>query len=359
MFSSTSALKYLLPMRRLLGAVSLAWVAVCGVAQAELRLEIPGQTFGPPFYARIEFASVDPALVPNNGEWAAVVLYRQLTCIPPTFNLLQVFDVPRAFSCPLNDIGGYEVYKNAPGVDPAPAWSRLIGRSNVPVLFVRHTEFVAAAADGVLTLPELRALPSAKMGSASQYNELLRPSQSNVAPLLHITAQGRFADDSGFRLRWTLSRAPGSDVNRTRTRIEMIGPRVPLGQTLQPSPFGGIWFDPATPGQGMTLLPVQGVDRIVGVWATYAGGAPVWYNIDTGANGFDGLRAVFSVTRSSGGALNQARPFQLEPIGRLQIDFDDCTRARATFEVGGNIVIGETRGSINLRSLVPAESCFE
>lgn len=353
MFTATSSRSKLLPTRRLLGSALFACISMVGVVQAELRLEIPAQTFGPPFYARIEFASVDPALVPNNGEWAAVVLYRQLSCIPPSFNLLQVFDVPRAFSCPLNDMGGYEVYRNAPGVDPAPTWSRLIGRSNVPVLFVRHTEFVAAVADGVLTLPELRALPSAKMGNATQFNELLRPSQSNATPLLHITAQGRFADNSGFRLRWTLSRAPGSDVNRARTRIELIGPNTPLGQTLQPLPFGGIWFDPTTPGQGLTLLPVQGEDRLVGVWATYSGGTPVWYHIDTGANGFDGLRAVFNVTRSSGGVLNQARPFQLEPIGRLQIDFDDCARARANFE------LGEARGLMNLRSLVPAESCFD
>ena len=343
----------LLSMRRLLATALLACVALSGVARAELRLEIPGQTSGPPFYARIEFASVDPALVPNNGEWAAIVLYRQLNCIPANFNLLQVFDVPRAFSCPLNDIGGYEVWRNAPGVDPAPAWSRLIGRSVVPVLFVRHTEFVAAAADGVLTLPELRALPSAKMGNATQFSELLRPSQSNGMPLLHITAQGRFADDSGFRLRWTLSRPPGSDVNRSRTRIEMVGPRVPLGQTLQPFPFGGLWYDAATDGQGLKLLPVHGADRLVGFWATYASGAPVWYYIDTGVNGFDGLRAVFNVTRSSGGTLNQAAPFQLVPIGRLQIDFDDCNRARATYEIGA------ARGSMNLSALLPAESCFD
>jgi len=353
MFTATSLIKNLLPLRRQLGTALFACIAMAGVAQAELRLEIPGQTSGPPFYARIEFASVDPALVPNNGEWAAVVLYRQLSCVPATFNLLQVFDVPRAFSCPLNDMGGYEVYQNAPGVDPAPIWSRLIGRSNVPVLFVRHTEFVAAAADGVLTLPELRALPSAKMGSASQYSELLRPSQSNVAPLLHITAQGRFADESGFRLRWTLSRAPGAVANRSLTRIEMIGPRVPLGQPLQPFPFGGFWHDATTQGQGIKLLPVRGSDRLHGLWATYAGGVPVWYHIDTGANGFDGLRAVFNVTRSTGGILNQARPFQLEPIGRLQIDFDDCNRARATYELGA------LSGAMSLTSLLPAESCFD
>jgi len=333
------------------GAALFACAVLCGSASAELRLQIPEQTFGPPFYARVEFASVDAGIVPNNGEWAAIVLYRRLDCIPGDFNLLAVFDAPRAFSCPLNDIGGYEVWENAPGADPAPAYSRLIGRSLVPVLFVRHAEFLGAIADGVLTLPELRALPSARIGNAEYYNELLRPSQSNANPLLHITAHGRFKDGSGFRLRWTLSRPSGSDVNVARTRIELIGANTPLGATLQPIPFGGMWFDPAKPGQGVTLLPVPGENRLVGTWNTYADGKPMWYLIDTGDNGFDGLRAIFDVYRSSGGALNQAQPFAMQVIGRLQIDFSDCTRAVAQFG------LGTTSGAMSLKSLIAAESC--
>lgn len=330
-----------------------AWAMMCGSASAELRLQIPEQTFGPPFYARIEFASVDAGIVPNNGEWAAIVLYRQLNCIPGDFNLLTVFDAPRAFGCPLNDIGGYEVWTNAPGADPAPAYSRLIGRSLVPVLFVRHAEFVGAIADGVLTLPELRALPSARIGNAEYYNELLRPSQSNANPLLHITAHGRFADGSGFRLRWTLSRPSGSDVNVARTRIELIGAKSPLGATLQPAPFGGMWSDPAKAGQGVTLLPVPGEDRLVGTWNTYAGGKPVWYLIDTGSNGFDGLRAIFDVYQSSGGELNQAQPFSMQGVGRLQIDFFDCNRADSQF------ALGTQSGAMSLKMLIAAESCFD
>jgi hypothetical protein len=340
-------------LRALLAPALLAGAALCGNANAELRLEIPGETFGPPFYARIEFASVDPGIVPNNGEWAAIVIYRQLDCIPGDFNLLEVFDVPRAFNCPLNDIGGYEVWSNAPGVDPAPAYSRLIGLSSVPVLFVRHAEFVEAIADDMLTMPELLALPSARMGSAEHFNELLRPSQSNAEPLLHITAHGRFEDGRGFRLRWTLSREPGIDSNASRTRIELIGADAPLGATLQPFPFGGFWFDPATPGQGMKLLPVPGEDRIAGFWNAYADGEPMWYLIDTGVDGFDGLRATFAVSRSSGGALNQAQPFDLQPIGELRIDFADCSSAHAHFQ------LGDASGSMELQMLLPAEACTD
>lgn len=341
------------PLRAGLGTFLVAAAALCGAANAEVRLEIPRETFGPPFYARLEFPAVDPAIVPHNGEWAAVVLYRRTDCIPADFNLLAVFDAPRAFGCPLNDITGYEVWATAPGADPAPAYSRLIGRSGVPVLFVRHSEFLGAIADGVLTFPELRGLPSARIGIAEQYNELLRPSQSNASPLLHITAQGRFEDRRGFRLRWTLSRDAGAAANRSRTRIELLGVDAPLGDTLQPIPFGGIWFDPAAPGQGVNLLPVRGADRLVGSWNTYIGGAPGWYLLDTGENGFDGLRARFSVFRSIGGELNSPRPFRLEQVGELRIEFAGCDRARADYTVSG---VG---GSMALQVLVPVEPCTE
>jgi hypothetical protein len=339
--------------RTFFGTALLAAAALCGSANAELRLQIPEQTFGPPFYARIEFAAVDPAIVPHNGEWAAIVIYRQFDCIPADFNLLEVFDVPAAFGCPLNDISGYEVWMNAPGVDPAPTASRLRGESSVPVLFVRHAEFLDAIADAVLTMPELLALPSARMGLAEQYDELMRPSQSNAEPLLHITAQGRFEDGGGFRLRWTLSRPPGADANVSRTRIELLGADVPLGAILQPFPFGGAWYDRTVPGQGLTLLPVPGMDRLVGSWMTYADGQPAWYQIVTGNDGFDGLRADFTVLRSSGGELNQAQPFELHPIGELRIDFAGCGRARAQYQ------LGEASGSMELQMLLAAESCTE
>lgn len=339
-------------LRALLGCSFLAVSALWGSACAELRLEIPGQTFGPPFYARLEFASVDPAIAPHKGEWAAIVIYRRFDCIPADFNLLAVFDAPRAFSCPLNDIRGYEVWANTPGADPAPTYSRLIG-GGVPVLFVRHAEFREAIADGVLTFPQLRALPSARIGTAERYNELMRPSQTNASPLLHITAQGRFADRSGFRLRWTLSRAVGAQANQSRTRIELLGVGVPLGDTLQPIPFGGIWLDPATPGQGLNLLPVRGADRLAGSWNTYLDGVPTWFMLDTGDNGFDGVRAVFSVFRSSGGELNEARPFQLLSIGELRVEFTGCDSASANYQVAGD------SGSMRLQMLVPVEMCIE
>lgn len=331
--------------------------------RAELRLQIPDETFGPPFYARIEFPSVDPAIVPNNGEWAAIVIYRQVDCIPESFNLLEVFDVPAAFGCPLNSIGGHEVWQNAPGVDPAPIRSRLVGLGPVPVWFVRHAEFLDAIEDGALTLAELRAMPSLREGTTDFYDELLRPSQSNERPLLHIQAQGGFVDGSRFRLTWTLSRPPGSDTNATRTRIEFIGADAPQSEPPLSFPFSGSWFDPAVPGQGLGIHPIRGQDRLFVTWYTYGGdGQPTWYALDTCVqpdggscdnDGFDGLRAELVVLQSAGGALNEPLDLVLNPVGSMTIDFTGCTTASASYELDG-----ET-GSMELVALVPVDACID
>jgi hypothetical protein len=45
---------------------------------------------GPPFYARIE-----RGFVIQDGTTAAIPFYRGPACIPPRFNLLNLFDAPR------------------------------------------------------------------------------------------------------------------------------------------------------------------------------------------------------------------------------------------------------------------------
>jgi hypothetical protein len=361
----TVSLSHSLRRRAVFTLLALMVLMPLGVAdvRAELRLQIPDQTFGPPFYARIEFASVDPAIVPNNGEWAAIVIYRQEHCIPEHFNLLEVFDAPAAFGCPLNSIGGYEVWQNAPGVDPAPIHSRLVGQGPVPVWFVRHAEFQDAIDDGVLTLAELRALPSLREGATDFYDELLRPSQINERPLLHIQAQGRFTDGSRFRLLWTLSRPPGSESNATRTRIEFIGADAPESLPPLTFPVSGSWFDPAVPGQGLGIHPVRGQDRVFATWYTYGSDEqPTWYAMDTCVQpdggscddgGFDGLRAELVVYRSDGGTLNEPGDLVLNPVGSMTIDFTGCTTANASYEVDG------ATGSMELVALIPVDACID
>ena len=52
---------------------------------------------GLPFYARVELL---PPYVFNDGEWAAIIFYREPACVPENFNLIGFFDVPGAFFCP-------------------------------------------------------------------------------------------------------------------------------------------------------------------------------------------------------------------------------------------------------------------
>lgn len=317
--------------------------------KAELRLEIPEETFGPPFYARLEIPTVDPVLIPSDGEWAALVLYRQRQCIPESFNLLSVFDVPAAFDCPLGNFAGYEVYANAPDVDPAPTYSRLTGSGPVSIWFVRLEEFQQAAADGNVTIVDFEEMPSLRMGSASFYDELLRPSQSNPEILLHLNAHGSFEDGGGFRLTYTVTGNP-EDETRVRTRIEFpAASELPTSAPLV-APYTGHWFDPANPGEGLGLHPVRGTQTMYGTWFTVSpSGEQIWYALDSTA--FDGIRANFDVLLSHGPDPDSPNGVALETVGHMQIDFLTCTTAVASF------AIDDSSGEFDLVSLVPADNC--
>lgn len=341
--------------RNLLGA-GLALVASLGV-QAELRLEIPNDTFGPPFYARLEFPHIDPVLVPSDGKWAALVLYRQRDCIPDDFNLLEIFDVPAAFSCPLNNITGYEVYENAPGVDPAPIRSRLTGQGPVPVWFVRQDEFELAAADGVITIADVEAMLSLRVASADFYDELLRPSQSNPAGFIHILARGEFEDGDRFRLTYTINgdrhgSEHGDLAGGVRTRIEIRGEGAAEIMDPQVFPFTGHWTDLSDPGQGLGIHPVRASDHIFGTFYSIDEfGQQVWYALD--GTDFDGLDASFSVLLSHGADPDQPNGVLLEEVGQMRIEFLGCRAARANYEIDGQ------QGSMNLVSLIPADDCLD
>lgn len=85
---------------------------------------------GPPFYARIEHG-----FVIHDDTTAAIAFYRDPSCVPLTFNLLNLFDAPRAFGCPLT-VDGFDVWKNGPPpVDQGPIQSETRGLGAVPVWF--------------------------------------------------------------------------------------------------------------------------------------------------------------------------------------------------------------------------------
>jgi len=197
--------------RRLLSTLAacvLLAAASAVSARAQVRTEFPGEDPGPPFYTRVERSSVHTEIVPHTDEWAAVVFYRSPSCLLreellTSFNLMDLFDIPRAFGCPLT-IEGFEVWRNAPPpTDLAPMQAKFNGLGAVPVWFVSWPELQAAVADDVLTMSELLSLSSLQTGTATFFRETLHATGGAQQPKLTMVAHGTLTDGRTFRLQHT------------------------------------------------------------------------------------------------------------------------------------------------------------
>ena len=151
-----------------------------------------------PFYARF---GQDETF--SNGDHAVIIFYRPPECIPDDFNLNQFFHFPSdgdpgAFACGAPTTTAIETWQNGPDVDPAPIEAVITGRGAVPVWFVAEPDLQAVMSDGSVTIGELEALPSLRTGTATTYDELLRPTQSNAAPLIQFSAEGTLEDGERF-----------------------------------------------------------------------------------------------------------------------------------------------------------------
>jgi hypothetical protein len=83
----------------------------------------------------------------TDGQWVAIPFWRNPACVPPDFNLLNLFDPPpRPFNCPLT-VDGFAIWKNGPAIDPGPELAHFRGLGSVPVWFVRWSDLQAAVAD--------------------------------------------------------------------------------------------------------------------------------------------------------------------------------------------------------------------
>ena len=179
----------------------LFFVAVAigmGIVYANVRLLVPQESPGSPFYARIE-----RGLIHHTEEWAAIAFYRDPSCVPLGFNLLDLFDAPRAFGCPLT-VHGFETWKNGlASVDMAPIQSKLQGNGSVPFWFVNWDELQLALSDDILTKAELLALGSLIQGHATFFEETLHPSQGAQQTMLEIIAYGLLDDGRSFEYKVT------------------------------------------------------------------------------------------------------------------------------------------------------------
>ncbi len=180
-------------VRLLLALAALTALLPASKAGAATRLDVPEESPGAPYYARLG----GPTIAPHTAQWAAIVFYRNPACVPSSFNLMSFFAGPAAFGCPLT-VEGFEIWENGPGQDPAPRLSKLREAGPVPIWFVSWPQLQAAAADGALTMAELSALPSLITGVATQFSETLHPSQSNKKGKINIGAHGSLSDGRIF-----------------------------------------------------------------------------------------------------------------------------------------------------------------
>lgn len=154
----------------------------------------------PPFYARIERDPAGQPTVLNDGEWAVIPFYREPGCVPADFNLLNLFDAPRAFGCTLA-VDGFEVWEEVPpppGGGPIQVISH--GLETMEIWFVDWEELSAAMADDVLTITELAALPSLVKGTPTVFKETLHPAGSANQSVLQMFGFGELEDGRSFRI---------------------------------------------------------------------------------------------------------------------------------------------------------------
>jgi hypothetical protein len=168
---------------------------------------------GPPFYTPVFMGGVS-GFVPTDGTWAAIHFYRQPSCIPAGFNLLQVFDPPAAFGCSLTITG--QVWRHEAS-DLVPFQEHYSGEG-VPIYFVRLTDLTAVAADGVITIAEVQDI--ALIGLASFYRSVIHNS-NQAASHGHetLSAHGQLEDGRGFQLHFNEKFIDGEHVFQ-KVRIE-------------------------------------------------------------------------------------------------------------------------------------------
>lgn len=161
---------------------------------------------GMPFYARVELL---PPYIFNDGQWAAVIFYRNPACVPGDFNLISVFDIPAAFSCP-HTVQGSSLWHGAI-LNGAPKIITISGSGAVPVWFVPWDAVKdQAKADGVLTKNDLLQVDGRLVGHANHYAETLHPHPDpafggggHPNPKMIVDAQGQLQDGRDFSLHIT------------------------------------------------------------------------------------------------------------------------------------------------------------
>ena len=200
-----------------------------GIAPAATRLDVPEDTPGYPFYARILRTGIF-----HTDDWAAIAFYRNTESVPPDFNLLDFFD----FSLWATDtsdqltVDGFEIWGELPPVHLAPKFTKSWGLGAVPVWFTSWPELQGAVADDELTITELASLESLRIGSATFYAETLHPLAppglgGAQQPHISINAHGYLEDGAQFQFQTVgnggLNLGAPVDIQHIRIRFDEVG----------------------------------------------------------------------------------------------------------------------------------------
>lgn len=155
----------------------LCVVAMVGTVSAADLYLIPEELPGPPIYWRPASAW--------NSDLVAHIFYRPPGCVPDDFNLLEFFDDPGAYSCPLL-VEGFSIRDQEAG---PPIYAQFREVELVPIWITTKSDYQDAIEDGELTTEELSNI-SILVLYADFYKEILHPLDAAQVPKINIQASG-------------------------------------------------------------------------------------------------------------------------------------------------------------------------
>lgn len=147
--------------------------------------------------------------------------------------------------------------------------------------------------------------------------------------------------DYGFHCQ--IHGGPGTGM-AGRIRVQGTAP-----EFVADSRVTGTWFDPQTPGQGLSIEVLADGSQIALGWFTWRADAPGQHDWLSALGPVDGDSASFALHRSAGGRFAQPDPVTSIVVGSATLRFDDCDSARLEWQRDD---LGRS-GSIALRRLAP------
>lgn len=208
--------------------LAISFMLAAPLQAQPVQLDFPSASPGIPGYARIHISEIETGNVgnvPRDGEWVAVVFYRDPDCIPLDFDLGQFFHFPGpggpgAFGCQLLT-EGMELWANGPDMgDMAPVYMRARNAvPDLPIWFIDRDEFDQELADGSVFINDLVALPSLIRARAWWFEEYINPTGGAADPALSLRANGRLESGGRFSLEWHLH--PSVDEDQALIVLEL------------------------------------------------------------------------------------------------------------------------------------------